>query len=95
MERKDSVSEQGIERPCPIDSVVGQELCEIWGVSDGELAALDHNGRADGLATVDPELFAVFVAERKRQQETLELIASENYVGSHELAAQCSILTNK
>jgi len=95
MERKDSVSERGMERPCPIDSVVGQELCEIWGVSDGELAALEHNGRADGLATVDPELFAMFVAERKRQQETLELIASENYVGAHVLAAQGSILTNK
>jgi glycine hydroxymethyltransferase len=56
---------------------------------------LERSGRADGLARVDPELFAVFVAERRRQQETLELIASENYVGAHVLAAQGSILTNK
>jgi glycine hydroxymethyltransferase len=95
MEHERTVSEQEIERRCPIGSAVGQELCEIWGVSDGELAALEQNGRTDGLARVDPELFAVFVAERKRQQETLELIASENYVGAQVLAAQGSILTNK
>jgi glycine hydroxymethyltransferase len=95
MERERTVPEQEIARRCPIESAVGQELCEIWGVSDGELVALERNGRADGLARVDPELFAVFVAERKRQQETLELIASENYVGAHVLAAQGSILTNK
>jgi len=95
MERERTVSEQEIQRRCPIESAVGQELCEIWGVSDGELAALEQNGRTDGLARVDPELFAVFVAERKRQQETLELIASENYVGAQVLAAQGSILTNK
>ena len=95
MEHERTVSEQEIERRCPIGSAVGQELCEIWGVSDSELAALEQNGRTDGLARVDPELFAVFVAERKRQQETLELIASENYVGAQVLAAQGSILTNK
>jgi glycine hydroxymethyltransferase len=95
MERERTEFEQELERRCPIESTVGQELCEIWGVSDGELEALERTGRADGLARVDPELFAVFVAERKRQQETLELIASENYVGAHVLAAQGSILTNK
>jgi glycine hydroxymethyltransferase len=37
----------------------------------------------------------MFVSERQRQQETLELIASENYVSAEVLAAQGSILTNK
>ena len=95
MESERTASEQDPVRRCPIESAVGQELCEIWGVSDGELAALERNGPTAGLAQIDPELFGVFVAERKRQQETLELIASENYVGAHVLAAQGSILTNK
>jgi glycine hydroxymethyltransferase len=84
-----------VERRCPIDRAIGQELCEIWGVSDKELATLVQTEDSGGLAHADPELFRMFVAERRRQQETLELIASENYVSAEVLAVQGSILTNK
>ena len=83
------------DRPCPIENPIGQELCEIWGGSDRERVELDPTEYAGGLARVDPELFRMFVAERRRQQETLELIASENYVSAEVLAVQGSILTNK
>jgi glycine hydroxymethyltransferase len=43
----------------------------------------------------DPELFDAIEAERKRQQEGIELIASENYVSPAVLAALGSVLTNK
>ncbi len=43
----------------------------------------------------DPELFAAIEAERKRQSDGIELIASENYVSPAVLAAMGSVLTNK
>lgn len=43
----------------------------------------------------DPELFEAIEAERRRQSEGIELIASENYVSPAVLAALGSVLTNK
>ncbi len=43
----------------------------------------------------DPELAAAMAAERRRQEEHIELIASENYTSPRVLAAQGSVLTNK
>ncbi len=43
----------------------------------------------------DPELFGAIEAERQRQSEGIELIASENYVSPAVLAAMGSVLTNK
>src|SRR5665213_982692 len=43
----------------------------------------------------DPEVWQAISAERRRQQEGLELIASENYASPAVLAAQGSVLTNK
>jgi glycine hydroxymethyltransferase len=43
----------------------------------------------------DPELFAAIAHERSRQQNQIELIASENIVSKAVLEAQGSILTNK
>ena len=43
----------------------------------------------------DPELAAAIGAERRRQEEHLELIASENYASPRVLEAQGSVLTNK
>jgi glycine hydroxymethyltransferase len=43
----------------------------------------------------DPELYQAIEAERHRQQEGIELIASENYVSPAVLAALGSVLTNK
>ena len=47
------------------------------------------------LAQADPELNAAVVAETRRQEEHIELIASENYTSPAVLAAQGSQLTNK
>lgn len=47
------------------------------------------------LADFDPELFQAMEAERIRQEDHIELIASENYVSPRVLTAQGSVLTNK
>jgi glycine hydroxymethyltransferase len=47
------------------------------------------------LADVDPEVWAAMVAERARQHDKIELIASENYAFAAVLEAQGSWLTNK
>lgn len=47
------------------------------------------------LADADPEIFAAIGRETRRQQEEIELIASENIVSRAVLEAQGSVLTNK
>ncbi|MHB1489319.1 serine hydroxymethyltransferase 1 [mine drainage metagenome] len=47
------------------------------------------------LAELDPEIQAVLDGELLRQQSTLEMIASENFVPRAVLQAQGSVLTNK
>jgi glycine hydroxymethyltransferase len=47
------------------------------------------------LAECDPELYQAIQAEERRQEEHIELIASENYVSPAVLTAQGSQLTNK
>jgi glycine hydroxymethyltransferase len=47
------------------------------------------------LAEVDPEIAEVLERELERQQRTLEMIASENFVPQAVLEAQGSVLTNK
>ncbi len=47
------------------------------------------------LAETDPELAAIIAAELARQQDGIELIASENVVSAAVLEAQGSVLTNK
>jgi glycine hydroxymethyltransferase len=47
------------------------------------------------IAGFDDELWAVMGAERRRQEEHIELIASENYASPRVLQAQGSVLTNK
>ncbi len=47
------------------------------------------------LAEVDPEIAAVLDAELERQRNTLEMIASENFVPVAVLEATGSVLTNK
>ena len=48
-----------------------------------------------GLAETDPELAASLRGELRRQQDQIELIASENIVSRAVLEAQGSVLTNK
>ncbi len=47
------------------------------------------------LKQADPAIFAAIEQERQRQQDHIELIASENYVSPAVLAADGSVLTNK
>ena len=50
---------------------------------------------ADVLRQADPELWRTIEDERRRQQDGLEMIASENYTSPAVLEAQGSVLTNK
>jgi len=47
------------------------------------------------LAETDPEIYKVYTGERLRQEEGIELIASENVVHPAVLAALGSVMTNK
>jgi len=49
----------------------------------------------DSLKKIDPEIFKVIQRELKRQQDNIELIASENFTSLAVLEAQGSVLTNK
>jgi glycine hydroxymethyltransferase len=48
-----------------------------------------------GIADFDEELWEAITAEERRQEDHIELIASENYASPRVLAAQGSVLTNK
>jgi len=47
------------------------------------------------ISDLDPELSAAVTAELQRQEEHIELIASENYASPGVMALQGSVLTNK
>jgi glycine hydroxymethyltransferase len=47
------------------------------------------------LETVDPEVWKAIKSEEQRQEEYIELIASENYASPAVMQAQGSVLTNK
>ena len=51
--------------------------------------------RQNTLAKTDPQLWAAIQNENKRQEDHIELIASENYTSPAVMAAQGSQLTNK
>jgi len=51
--------------------------------------------RASTIADLDPELAQAIAAEQQRQEDHVELIASENYASPRVLEAQGSVLTNK
>src|SRR3990167_315898 len=50
---------------------------------------------SSNLAQSDPEVYGAIQAENQRQEQHIELIASENYVSRAVLEAQGSQLTNK
>jgi glycine hydroxymethyltransferase len=50
---------------------------------------------ANNLEAMDSEIFGIIQKERARQEDGLELIASENYTSQAVMQAQGSILTNK
>ena len=47
------------------------------------------------LSKLDPELASAIELEQKRQEEHIELIASENYASNEVMEIQGSVLTNK
>jgi glycine hydroxymethyltransferase len=49
----------------------------------------------ESIASFDPELWWALERETQRQEDHIELIASENYASRRVLAAQGSVLTNK
>jgi len=51
--------------------------------------------KTDCIADIDPELAQAIQDEERRQEEHIELIASENYTSPRVLEAQGSVLTNK
>ncbi|WP_098555161.1 MULTISPECIES: serine hydroxymethyltransferase [Burkholderia] len=53
------------------------------------------NRSTSTVENVDPELFAAIEQENRRQEDHIELIASENYTSPAVMAAQGSQLTNK
>jgi glycine hydroxymethyltransferase len=59
------------------------------------MAELPENFQSAPLSEVDPEISAVLEGELRRQQGTLEMIASENFVPQSVLEAVGSVLTNK
>ncbi len=59
------------------------------------MSELPENLQSAPLGEVDPEIAAVLEAELRRQQGTLEMIASENFVPQAVLDAVGSVLTNK
>ena len=64
--------------------------------SEGKYLNSDYqNFFENSLSKTDPELFKAISAELKRQQNHIELIASENIVSQAVLEAQGSVLTNK
>jgi glycine hydroxymethyltransferase len=61
----------------------------------GAFSIMNRNPQNRSLEEVDPEIFRVVEAERIRQFENIELIASENFVSRAVMEAQGSVLTNK
>ena len=51
--------------------------------------------RSTTIARVDPELWRAIENENRRQEEHIELIASENYASPAVMQAQGTQLTNK
>lgn len=82
---------------------LGQRIVDAWlktpfagGRHGRRVDKMNQNRNpADILAATDPEIAAVISAEQHRQQNNIELIASENFTSRAVMAAQGSCLTNK
>jgi glycine hydroxymethyltransferase len=64
-------------------------------VKDAAVNAIGKEWRREPLYELDPEVNELVRAELRRQQDTLELIASENFASRAVLEATGSVLTNK
>ncbi|MDQ3283215.1 MAG: serine hydroxymethyltransferase [Acidobacteriota bacterium] len=64
-------------------------------INEEHLAATGHEFLHRDIAAVDPEIADAIALETRRQNDTLELIASENHVSHAVLTAMGSVFTNK
>jgi glycine hydroxymethyltransferase len=64
-------------------------------IHEETLAATGHDFLHRPIAQVDPEIADAIRVETERQNDTLELIASENHVSTAVLTAMGSVFTNK
>src|SRR5512135_133087 len=64
-------------------------------IQDEQRAATGHAFLERSIAEVDPQIADAIAMEVKRQNDTLELIASENHVSRAVLTAMGSVFTNK
>jgi len=89
-----------------IDNDEAKALLEIWlttpfegGRHERRVKKMDHPPviakRTSTLAQADPAIFDAVQRELQRQQENIELIASENFVSPAILEAAGTVLTNK
>jgi len=64
-------------------------------IKDEQSTAMGHDFLSRTLAEVDPQIADAIALETRRQNDTLELIASENHVSKAVLTAMGSVFTNK
>src|SRR6266571_9138997 len=84
--------------PCLTSSTSDSATAEAYSAAAMVAAVpeeLPENFQTAPLAEVDPEIAQVLRRELERQQNTLEMIASENFVPQAVLDAVGSVLTNK
>ena len=60
-----------------------------------KMEAANLHGFNHSLSSIDPEIAQVIADEKRRQQENIELIASENFTSPAVIEATGSVLTNK
>jgi len=90
-----------------VDDAKAASILEVWlntkfetgGRHERRVKKMEHppviNHHASSLAQTDPELFDAIQKEKQRQQDNIELIASENFTSPAILEAAGSVLTNK
>ncbi len=93
-----------------IDNEQARRILEVWlntpfegGRHERRVEKMDHpptvascvEKKNSALAVADPETFDAIQREKQRQQENIELIASENFVSLAILEAAGTVLTNK
>jgi glycine hydroxymethyltransferase len=81
------VTPSGVEQ-----NVIERQNPEVWHVAT---SMTPPGVETFPIARQDPDVWQAIAAERRRQQDGLEMIASENYTSPAVLAAQGSVLTNK
>ncbi len=88
------------------DNKKAQSILDVWlktefegGRHDRRVKKMDHppviTKSLSAIAKADPEIFAAIQHETQRQQDNIELIASENFVSPAVLEAAGTVLTNK